>query len=163
MLINTITDKLREKLADTVLIVTYDDATNCLKIYDQYGCCVVAVPITAHYISQCYFHLAGMVSLSNQEYRAIDETVRKILATPASKLEAEEKYIVQPPQFNSSRGAQLLSTDGSGRVFFAAQKHGLKQSFTNSELQGIINQLSTVDGSTTWLASMILSYKKLVK
>ena len=163
MLINTIPDKLREKLADTVLIVTYDDATNCLKMYDQYSNCVVVVPITAHYISQCYFHLAGMVSLSNQEYRAIDETVRKILSTPASKLEAKQKYIVQPPQFNSSNGAQLLSTDGSGRIFMAAEKSSLKQSFTHSELQGIINQLSTVDGDTSWLTSMILSYKKLVE
>lgn len=163
MLINTITDRLREKLADTVLIVTYDDATNCLKIYDQYGCCVAAVPITAHYISQCYFHSESMTELSNQEHRVIDETVRKILATSASKLEAEEKYIVQPPQFNSSNGAQLLSTDGSGRIFVAAEKSSLKQSFTHSELQGIINQLSTVDGDTSWLTSMILSCKKLVE
>lgn len=163
MLIKTITDELHKKLADTVLIVTYDDATDCLKIYDQYGSCIVAVPITAYYISQCYFHLAGMAELSNQEYRVIDETVRKILATPASKLEAEEKYIVQPPQFNSSNGAQLLSTDGSGRIFMAAEKSSLKQSFTHSELQGIINQLSTVDGDTSWLTSMILSCKKLVE
>lgn len=163
MLINTITDKLREKLADTVLIVTYDDATNCLKIYDQYGCCVAAVPITAHYISQCYFHLESMTELSNQEYRVIDETVRKILATPASKLEAEEKYIVAPDGLDSSNGQQLLSTDGIDRVFFAAKKHGLKQSFTNNELQEIINQLSTADGDTTWVASMIVSNKKPVE
>ena len=163
MLIRTIADELNEKLTDADLTVTYDIPNDCLEIYDQSGCCVAAVPIAAQYISQCYFHLASMAELSDQEHRVIDKNVWKILATPASKLEAEEKYIVQPPQFNSSRGAQLLSTDGSGRVFFAAQKHGLKQSFTNSELQGIINQLSTVDGSTTWLASMILSYKKLVK
>lgn len=162
MLIRTITDELRKKLADTELGVTYDIADDCLSICDQYGTCVVSVPITAHYISQCYFHLAGMAEVSNQEYRVIDEIVRKILATPASKLETEEKYIVQPPQFNSSRGAQLLSTDGMGHIFLAAEKSNLKQSFTHNELQEIINQLSTVDGDTTWLASMIMEYKKLV-
>ena len=163
MLINTITEQLDKKIADTDLTVIYDFADDCLKLYDQYDSCVVAVPITAYYISQCYFHLAGMVALSNQEHRVIDETVRKILATPVSKLEAEEKYVVQPPQFNSSNGVQLLSTDGTDRVFFAAKKHGLKQSFTNNELQEIINQLSTADGDTTWVASMIVSNKKPVE
>lgn len=162
MLIETITEQLKKKLANTDLIVIYDFADDCLKLYDQYDCCIAVVPITARYISQCYFHLESMTELSNQEHRVIDETVRKILATPASKLEAEEKYIVQPPQFNSSRGAQLLSTDGGGHIFMAAKKSSLKQSFTHNELQGIINQLSTVDGDTSWLASMIVSYKKLV-
>ncbi len=163
MLIRTIADELNEKLTDADLTVTYDIPNDCLEIYDQSGCCVAAVPIAAQYISQCYFHLASMAELSDQEHRVIDKNVWKILATPASKLEAEEKYIVQPPQFNSSNGVQLLSTDGGGHIFMAAKNKSLKQSFTHSELQVIINHLSTVDDDTSWLASMIVSYKKLVE
>lgn len=165
MLIKTITEELNEKLEEGGSFLIAEYSTQTFVIHDNYsGERIAVVPLAAHCFSQCEIYTSKMTfSPTHELYRLVDRTIQKILKTPATKLTAEEKYVVQPPQFNSSRGAQLLSTDGSGRVFFAAQKHGLKQSFTNSELQGIINQLSTVDGDTSWLTSMILSCKKLVE
>ena len=92
----------------------------------------------------------------------IDGAIRKVLATPSSKLLAEEKYTVSPDGLDSSRGKQYLSTDGADRIFFAAKNNSLKQSFTNDELQSIVNFTADELG-ISWLTSVINQYKKPVE
>lgn len=161
MLINQIVDELNEKIKGTDLMACADEH-NFQVLVRGTSRAVVNIPLPAYYLSQCYINLlTPNVGASNGLRRTIDKTIRKILATPSSKLLAEEKYIVAPDGLDSSHGQQLLSTDGMDRIFFAAKNKSLKQSFTNDELQNIIDQ--NVCLGISWLAPVIYQYKKLVE
>lgn len=122
---------------------------------------VIEVPLKAHYFSECTMSLPRYLDFKFN-FSKIDNFIKRILDTPKSKLLSEPKYVVMPENLDSSRGPQCLTTDVTGRVFFAAKKNGLKQKFSFDELQEIINR--TADGAgISWLTPVVNQYKKLVE
>ncbi len=163
MYIDEIVNELKQNLtgSDLRVKVHKSKSNGYMEINDMAAGFMYRVPFEAVYVSQCEM-ASQCFYLDNEDYRAIDKAIKQILKTPATKLLAEPKYVVMPENLDSSHGPQCLTTDVTGRVFFAAKKNGLKQKFSFDELQEIINR--TADGAgISWLTPVINQCKKLVE